>query len=239
MRKTLVLICVLLLCGWAAFAKDYTVAILQLPTAEAYVNLFKAISEVTKNNFTTQLVPPARAVAELENKKADVLFPATKSTDPQKNAARSYDLSTAKVYSMVFVLYTNKSKPIDIAQLKSGNPNKYQVETTASLAGLFEFRPIVTTSTEFSLKKVDIARIDGLIYAQEVADPQVKEFGLKRIARSLYSLNDITFGLQKGQSGSELDKVLVDGIAKLKASGRLNTILEGPMKNSIYNDWQP
>ena len=90
-------------------------------------------------------------------------------------------------------------------QLKNGNPKNYQVETTGSLAGLFEFKPVITPGAETSLKKVDAGRVDGLIYAQEVTDPLVKTLGLKRIVRSLYSLNDITFGLQKGQSGSVLD----------------------------------
>jgi polar amino acid transport system substrate-binding protein len=234
-------VCVLTLVlgAGSAFAADYTAVVIQLPVSDAYVTLFNAIGEVTGNTFTTQVVPPARAAALIESQKVDVKFPATKSTDPQKNTTRKYDLSSVKVFSMVFVLYANKDKYIDAAQLKKGNPQGLGVETTASLAGLFEFKPVVAPNVETSLKKVDAGRADGLIYPQEAGDPQVKSLGLKKISRSMYSLNDITFGLQKGQSGGPLDKIMVDGIAKLKANGRLDKIIAFALKNGVYDDWQP
>jgi len=239
MRKLVILLVVLVAVASAGYAADYSAAVMQLPESDAYVALFNAIGAATGHTFAVEVVPPARAAMMIETKKVDVIFPATKSTDPQKNAARPMDLSAAKVFSMVFVLYANKGKPASVEQLRSGNPGNLQVETTASLASLFEFKPVVTTSVETSLKKVDAGRVDGLVYAQEAGDPQLKNLGLHNIVRSMYSLNEVTFGIQKGQAAGALDKVLVDGISKLKADGRLDQIISFALKNGTYNDWQP
>lgn len=239
MRRLLIGFLVVLAGSGALFAADYSAVVIQIPGSEAYVTLFNAIGEVTGKTFDVQVVPPARAAALVENKKADVMFPATKSTDPRKDAQRSIDFSSARVFSMVFVLYTNKSKTIPVGALKNGNPDNFQVETTASLAPLFEFKPVITPSVEATLKKVDAGRADGLIYAQEAGDPQVKSLALSRISRAKYSQNEITFGLQKGQAGGALDKVLVDGIGRLRADGRLDTIIAFALKSGVYDDWQP
>lgn len=239
MKRFLIGFLVVLVGSGALFAADYSAVVIQLPGSDAYVTLFNAIGEATGKTFDVQVVPPARAAALVENKKADVMFPATKSTDPRKDAQRTIDFSAARVFSMVFVLYSNKGKSIPVAQLKSGNPDNFQVETTASLAGLFEFKPVIAPNVAASLKKVDAGRADGLIYPQEAGDPQVKSLGLSRISRAKYSVNEITFGLQKGQAGGALDKVLVDGIDRLRANGKLDTIIAFALKNGVYNDWQP
>ena len=239
MKRTFIFIIALTMCVTAVFAKDYKVAIFQLPVSDSFVNMFKALEEVTGNTFTTEVVPPARGIYLIQNNQTDVMFPATKSTDPKKNGAQIYDYSGAKVYQMIFVLYYNKGKPISVQDLTAGNKKGYKVETTASLANLFEFAPVLTTAIDASLKRVDSASIDGLIYPQDSADPILKTLGLKNIARALYSANDITFGLPKGQAGGELDKILADGVAKLKANGKLNKVLEASLAASVYNNWQP
>ncbi len=239
MKRIFLLIIVVALCGTAVFAKDYKVAVYQLPVSDSFVNLFKALGEVTGNSFKTEVVPPARGIYLIENNQTDIVFPATKSTDSKKNLAQNFDYSGAKVYQMIFVLFANKAKPISVQDLTSGNKKGYKVETTASLSKLFEFTPIPTTAIDASLKRVDSGAVDGLIYTQDSADPVLKTLGLKNIVRSLYSTNDITFGLPKGQAGGELDKILIDGIAKLKADGRLNKIIEASLTSSVYNNWQP
>jgi polar amino acid transport system substrate-binding protein len=239
-RKSLI-IALFIVLGFNCFlnAKDYKVAIFQLPTAESFTELFKAVGEATNNDFEIQIVPPARGVYLIENKLADIFFPATISGDQKKQAGLKFDYSTARVFKAVFVLYTNKNKPVDIGELKKGNPKNYQIETTSSLADLFEFQPLQTTSLEASLKKVDAGTIDGLLYAQEAGDPFLKKLGLKNINRKLYSKNDISFGIQKGSKGTEIDKMLTDGVEKLRANGKLNQIIAISIKNSEYDDWQP
>jgi ABC-type amino acid transport substrate-binding protein len=243
MKRTRLAICVFfmcaLICTTGVFAADFKVAVLQLPVSESFVNLIKALGEVTGNTFATEVVPPSRGIYLIENKEVDAMFPATKSTDPKKNLAQNFDYASTKAYQMIFVLYANKGEPVGSLELRNGNQKNYKVETTASLAKLFEFTPLVTTSIEASLKRVESGAIDGLIYPQDSADPPLRTLGLKNIVRSLYSTNDITFALQKGQAGGGLDKILSEGVAKLKASGRLNKIIEASIANSVYNNWQP
>jgi len=233
------LICIIILYSFTLSAKEYSVAIYQLPTSDAFVNLFKVMGETTNNSFNTQIVPPARGVYLIENNQVDIVFPATVSSDPKKTALSKFDYSTVKVFKAVFVLYMNKNKLIDITELKNGNPRKYKIETTGSLAQLFEFQSLITTSLEASLKKVEESSIDGLLYAQEAGDPMLKNLGLKNILRKLYSTNDIAFGIKKGSVGGEIDKMLLEGVLKLKNSGKLNQIIAVSIKNSIYDNWQP
>jgi polar amino acid transport system substrate-binding protein len=221
------------------YAKDYKVAVYQLPTAESFASLIKAIGEATNNNFDIQIVPPARGVYLVENQQVDIIFPSTVSNDLKKQAGSKFDYSTVKAFKMIFVLYTNKNKPVDVAELKKGNPKNYKIETTASLAEMFEFTPLTTTNLEASLKKVDSGIIDGFLYAQEAGDPVLKNLGLKNISRKFYSKNDIAFGIQKGAKGTEIDKMLAEGIEKVKANGKFNQILTVSIKNSEYDDWQP
>lgn len=242
MRKiffTGLIISIFLLSGFTLSAKEYSVAVYQIPISDSLVNLFKAIEEATNNTFNVQLVPPARGSYLIENNQIDIILPATMSNDPKKVSLVNFDYSTAKVYQMVFVLYMNKNKPVDITILKKGNSKDYKVETTGSLAQMFEFQPLQTTNLEASLKKVEDGAIDGLLYAQDVGDLLLKKLGYKNIQRKLYSTNDIAFGIKKGTAGGELDKVLSDGIKKLKNNGKLNQILDVCIKNSKYDNWQP
>ena len=215
---------IFLFCIFALSAKEYSVAVYDIPTSKYFVDLFKAIGETTNNSFNVQLVPPARGVYLIENDQVDIIFPATMSNDSKKVSLAKFDYSAAKAYQMVFVLYMNKKNPIDINDLKKGNPKGYKIETTGSLSQMFEFEPMQTTNLEASLRKVEEGKIDGLLYAQDAGDPLLKKSGYKNIARKLYSINDIAFGIKKGTAGGELDKTLSDGIAKLKKNGKIIAI---------------
>jgi polar amino acid transport system substrate-binding protein len=240
-RKLLLfmLIGLVLISGTIISAKEYKAAVYQLPTSDTYVNLLKAIAEATGNNFDIQIVPSARGVYMVENKQADFVCPATVSADPKKIPTMKYDYSTASLYKTTFVLYTNKSKPIDVAELKKGNSKNFKIETTASLAELFEFDLLPTTNLEGSLQKVDNGSIDGFIYSQTSGDQLLRKLALKNVKRQLYSKNDLAFGILKGTKGGEVDKMLANGITKTKASGKFDQIMGVLIKSADYIDWQP
>jgi hypothetical protein len=103
-------------------AKDYKAVVSQLPTSETFINLIKTIGEVTGNNIEAQIVPHGRAIYQIENKQVDIYCPATVITNSKKISALNFDYATVKFYKMAFVLYTNKKKPVDIADLKKGIP---------------------------------------------------------------------------------------------------------------------
>lgn len=220
-------------------AKDYKAAIIQTPTNDIYPVLIQAIARETNNNIEIEIVPSARAINLIENNEVDLICPATENNNPKKSAALKYDFSRVSLFKNPFVLYISKNKNIDIETLKKGNPQKYQIETTASLSDLFEFEPLISFNVEGSFKKVDVGRIDGFIYPQGAGDPVVKRLGLKNIRRQLYSQINVVFGIQKGAKGDEVDKMLTKGIQKLKENGKLDKIIELLLKSSKYDDWQP
>jgi polar amino acid transport system substrate-binding protein len=220
-------------------AKDYKAAIIQTPTNDIYPVLIKAIAQETNNTIAIEIVPSARAIDLLENKQVELLCPATENNILKKVADMKYEFSSVSLFKSPFVLYSNKNKKIDIETLKKGNPQKYQIETTPSLADLFEFESMLSFNVEASFKKVNTGMIDGFIYPQGAGDPVVKRLELKNIKRQLYNQLNVVFGIQKGAKGGEVDKMLTNGIQKLKENGKLDKIIETLLKSSKYDDWQP
>lgn len=222
-----------------AFGQTYSVTVRQLATTEMYSNLIKAIAEEMKVTMNIQAMPGGRTNYLVENKQTDVILPDLKIPDPAKQAALKYDYSTSTMYSLSFVLYTNKNKSVDIADLKKGNTKGYKIETDVSQVHTFEFLGTPTTNLEASLKKVDEGVIDGFIFSQSTGDALLKKGGFKNIKRNFYGIYEMVFGLQKGQKGGQLDKLLTEGLKRIKTSGKYDQILGKAVKDGIYQEWQP
>jgi polar amino acid transport system substrate-binding protein len=223
----------------STFAQSYNVAVRQLATSDMYVNLIKAIGEAMNVTMNVQVMPGGRVNYLIENKQTDIILPDLRIPDPGKRAALKFDDSTVTMYNLSFVLYTNKAKPIDIADLKKGNKKGYKIETDVSQINTFEFVGIPTTNLDASLKKVNDGTIDGFIFSQSTGDAFLKKGGYKNVKRSFYGIYDMAFGLQKGQTGGSLDKLLTEGIARIKANKKYEAILGQAVKDGIYQDWQP
>ena len=231
----------LLLClTFTASATTYKVAIMKLPQADSYKNLFAAIGEATGNTFEIEIVPPARASNMIENKLVDVQVPRIQGKSEAYNKTLKFDFANAKVgHKAPFVLYTNKNKPIDINELKNGNPKGYKIETDGSNVKQFGFTASFSSGIKQSLQKLAAGRIDGYLNAQISTDRMLKSLKLNNIRRQLYDSFDSAFTLQKGQEGGKLDKILEEGIKKLRANGKLQEIMKGSFNSSKYDEWQP
>jgi hypothetical protein len=227
-----------LVLGLATFAgaQTYKVAIMQVPAAEVYRTFIKALGEATNTTFDIQVVPPARTVYLIENKQVDLTFPLIGLKDVEKIKALKYDYSTTVVYKSAFVLITNKSKPVDIADLKKGNTKGYKIETDVSMVNQLEFTGIPSTSVEASLKKVDSGVSDGFIHSQVTVDAVLSTLKLSNVKRQLYDYFDADFTIQKGGRGGKVDKLLADGLNKLKANGKFDAILGETVKAAQYHD---
>ena len=239
-RKILVLVilCGLLLGGALVTAKEYKVEVVQLGSTDLYINLAKAVADETKNTFTIEVAPRARAFYLIENNQVDIMLPFTDIQSPKKQNDLKFDNSII-LFKICYVLYTNKNKNITADELKNSNPKNYKIETDTANAGLFEFNAASSSSVEASLTKVDNGSIDGFIFAQPTGDVALKKLGLKNIKRQPYSYYNTNFAIQKGAKGSELDKIINDGIAKLKANGKFDAILGSLIKaGSAYIEWQ-
>jgi polar amino acid transport system substrate-binding protein len=227
-----------ILCA-ALSAQSYKVAIVQVSTSESFKALVEAIGAATGAKFEVQVVPSSRVAYLVENKQADFGLPLLGVKDPAKTAALPYDYATASIYKNAFVLYSSKARPVDVAELKKGNAKGYKIESGGSNPNQYDFTASLSSNAEGSLKKIDAGSIDGYIYSQITTDGILKSTGLKSIKRQLYNDYELMFILQKGGRGGALDKLILDGMAKIKASGRFDAILGDIIKAAKYDDWQP
>jgi polar amino acid transport system substrate-binding protein len=225
--------------GSALYGETFKVAIMALPTAETYKSVITAIVEATGNNVDIQIVPPVRTTYMVVNRDVDFSLPMLAMRDQAKIKALDYDYSNAVLYRPSFVLFTNKSKPIDIDELKKGNPKGYKIEVDISQVDSWEFKGLPSTNIEASLRKVASGAIDGFIHTEASTDVVLKTVKLPTLNRQFYADVDSIFPLAKGTKGGKIDAMIASGIKKLKESGKFDQIM-GPMIDSNkYNDWQP
>jgi hypothetical protein len=104
-------------------AKEFKVAVVQLPSSEMNSNFIKALLAETDNTAIIEIVPKARAFYMIENRQTDIVFPSTDVHDPKKPLDLKFDYSSATLYKVCFILCTNKNKNITADELKAGNPS--------------------------------------------------------------------------------------------------------------------
>jgi polar amino acid transport system substrate-binding protein len=237
--STSVFVAITLLGATTLGAQTYKVALMELPSTPLYRDLTVAIGEEAGVKLEIQVVPVARAIGLVESRQVDLECPQLVSRNAERLRNLPFDYSTEIIYESAFVLYTNKAKPVDLANLKGGNSRGYVIETDLSNLSSFEFTGSPTTNLEGSLRKVDSGAIDGFIFSQTVGDPIVKRLGLTNIRRQLYDNFPLVYALQKGGRGGPVDRMLTAGLARLRANGRLEKLIGEYARASKYVDWQP
>lgn len=231
------LVCVI---GWgtASSAETFKVAVPQLAPAstEAYKALITAIIEATGNSAEVQVLPFARCLYLVESKEVDIVSAIIALPDQKKVANLKYDYSSAYSVEVVFVLYSNKAKKIDAAELRKGNPKGYRIETDAAHTEYFNFPIGASTNLDGSLKKVDSGDIDGYIFAQTTGDTAIKRLGLANVARQYFQTYTGVFPIQKGARGGKTDKMITEGLAKIKANGKYQQIMAANLAAAVYKE---
>jgi adenosine/AMP kinase len=223
-------------------AQSYNVVIGDIPQIDSLYEVVKAMGPEMKATLNMTKAPMARLTNLIISKQADIGAPMLYLKDPNMIKNLPFDYSTATTSKMCFILYTNKAKPIDIANLKKGNSKKYSIETDVSNMQLFSFTALPSTNIVGSLKKVNSGAIDGYIMGVSPTDDIMKaskgEYG--NIKRQLWEIYDMGFAIQKGARGGPVDKFLLDGMAKMHSSGKYKQIMgESPVGLETYDDWQP
>ncbi|MBF0510425.1 MAG: hypothetical protein HQK57_16075, partial [Deltaproteobacteria bacterium] len=125
--------------GSTVQAKTLKASLAQLPVAAenkdkgVLVDVVKAIGKEAGVEMDIQVVPFKKSMQDVETKKVDFHFPllVNPQTDPSK---LNFDYSTATVFRVHFVIYSNKAKNITKSNLKDFN-----VETEAAHTGFFDF----------------------------------------------------------------------------------------------------
>ena len=220
-----------------ASAKELKASLAQMPGyAESadkgiLVDLVKMIEKESGVTIHREVVPFARSMDNVINRHADFHLPLimVPNTDESK---LNYDHSTETIFHVNFVLYSNKSKPLDMSKLAS-----YKLETDRAHTQYFPFSIEPSTNLESSLKKLDAGRIDGFIFADFASDPIIKQAGLKNVHRALYKTFDVKIILPKGGRGGEVDKLLSSSIQSLRKKGDYDKLMSAIDKP--YDNWQP
>lgn len=224
--KTICLTLIVLLMGASPIlAKDLKGSLAQMPVyAESpdkgvLVDLVKAIAAETGSKISIQVVPFKRSLKSVIDKQVNFHMPLIKNPEVD-DAKLPYDHSTATIFHVNFVLYSNKNKALDLNKL-----GQYKLETDAAHVQYFPFKVAPSSDIASSLKKVDAGRIDGFIFADNASDPLVAKLGLKNIKRQLYKVFDVKIILPKGSQGGDVDKFFSEAIKKLQDKGEYVKIM--------------
>ncbi len=222
-------------------AQSYTVLIGDIPGIDSLVTMISTMGEDLGVKFNIQKVPMQRMISMIAAKQADFGAPAIQFKDKNAIANLPYVQSKAVVQQMCFILYTNKNKALDVDNLRKGNSKAYKIESDIANANRFVFSTLPSSNPFASLKKVHDGLIDGYILGASPGDDILKEnvAVLKNVKRQLWDIFDIGFALQKDGNGAEVDKMLTEGIAKMKKSGKLEKIMADVLSSGVYKDWQP
>ncbi len=237
-RILTLLLLVTLFFSFSIYSKEYKVAVVQAAPAEVYSQLIKAIVEETNNTVSTQIVPRARGNYLIENKKVDI-FLAVPIFD-QKNASQlAYDLSETMM-KVCLILGTKKDKNITVKEITSGNSRGYKIEVAnPELADTFPFSMTNSTNYEATLEKIDQGIIDACLMSQANFDSSAKKLGLKSLKKQLFSYYELKIAIQKGAKNGEVDKIISEGLEKIKSNGKFEKIMGNMIKQlSVYNDQQ-
>jgi polar amino acid transport system substrate-binding protein len=197
------------------------------------IDLVKAMADEYKDGkITWDVFPFKRSMENVEKGRADFHMPQL--VNPKISADKlPFMFSTEKIFRVVFVLYTNKNNK----DITPENASKYKIESDLGTMDFFDFKVTGSPDIESSLKKVDMGRIDGWLFAMPESDGALKKLGLKNIKRQEFAKYDVRIVLNKS-TGKEVDKILTDLIGKLKANGKYQKIM-GPILDQKFDPWQP
>lgn len=197
----------------------------------AFYDLIRALDRVTNTQTEIMWAPFKRSVRNLIEGKVDYHIPIIEAPNA-KSEELPYDFSTATLFKVAFVLYTNKNISFDINDIE-----KYVIGTDSAHTDFFPFPTEGYSCLECAIKMVNIGRIDGFIFAQNEIDPFIVQYGLTNIRRQLYKVFLVKAIIPKGEVGKETDRHLSEGIRLLNESGEYQKILKPVLVP--YQDWQP
>lgn len=241
----LVVSLILVLFSGAVYARDLTISmaflpsVLENPDKGPFVDLVKAMDNAYEGSIIRGVYPFPRSIDNVISGKADFHLPMIRNKLVSVSSL-PYDYSTDKLGYVCFVIYSNKEKPISVDKIKQAKTSSsfpLKLETSGGFDGYFDFPIKPAMSIESALKKVNLKRIDGFIFAQEECDHITKEAKLGNIHRELYDRFDDVFIIPKGSAGKEIDSILTTILAKMKADGTLAKLHD--RVHPDFQQWQP
>ena len=108
-----------------------------------------------------------------------------------------------------------------------------RVESDRNALPFFDIPLLPSTSVETSLKKVDLGRIDGYIFAMTETDAVLKQLNLKNIKRYEYKVYPAPIAVAKNARGKEVQNILEPLIQKLRDNGTYDKVF-APLLNKPF-----
>ncbi|WP_019099956.1 hypothetical protein [Chromobacterium haemolyticum] len=187
-----------------------------------------------EGKISFSIEPVKRVYMDTSDKNADFRFPIMKLREGADDAT-PYQFTKEMLGKVTFVLYTHKNKPLDREDvLRMANLAKYDIEAPPVNWG-FPSKSVV--NLELSLKKLNLGRVDGVLWAQEEADYLVRKFKLSNIHRARFDDYPDVFFLNCNRRGDFVHQALNRAIRAARASGELQKAYVKVHKP--YQDWQP
>lgn len=228
-------LCISLLFAGPVEARDLKATVARLPMLSEskekglLIDLVKAMDEVyTEGTISIEVYPSTRSLDNIINGPYDVFLPLLRSRHVNE-AELPFAYTEAPLFTSIFVLYTNK----DNKEINVGNAKNFQIETEAPLVEFFGFKANPSVSTESSLKKVDIGRVDGYIMAMAETDGVLKQLNLNNIKRFYFDTFDAAMVVKKGPKGKEVEEIMTNLLQQIKENGAYAKIM-APMLNQEF-----
>jgi len=195
------------------------------------VDLVKYWAEIIQHPIDITVSPFPRSLNNVISQHTDFHLPLIKNPY-KKEEELQFDYSTASLFTVNFVLYTNKNRPIDIKNIQ-----QYIIYTDRAHSDLFNFKVHPITHIDSALYMLNVGRIDGFIFADVEVDPLLKQLKFKTIQRQLFKVYDVHAVLPKGKKGGEIDKMIQEAMNTIKRTQQWEKLLGKHYPH--YQDWQP
>lgn len=199
-----------------------------------FVDLLRAVDEFcTEGRLRIRVAPVARVYAEVSRGVADLGLPTLRLH--RTGDVRPYRLSRASFGQVNFVLYSRRDRPLTRADLESSSePTQLHIEAPDFDWG-FPVQRVLSIAS--ALHKLDLGRIDGLLWAQEEGDLELRRLGLRRIHRKSFGDYEDVMLMPHTPRGEFVDRVVSAAVDKLRASGRLQALYQ--RVHRPHQAWQP
>ncbi len=234
-RRAVCAAALLLFTPRAAFAETVRISVAEFPDPVSTPSLVEALkiayAKVPGVTVEITTAPFPRSMSSVANGSADLHIPIIR---PPHGEDPSWSPTTATMYRIPWVLYTNKDKPVDLHNL-----GKLKIETDIMHVTYFDFPAVGSAGVGSSLQKVAAGRIDGFIYAANVADAILQELGLKNIHRDLIKVFDVSGVLPKGGRGGPTDLGFSKAMAAVEDDAAYKAAIQKALSAYKGPDWQP
>lgn len=198
--------------------------------SDPFPSYFQKISQLTEQPFSIRIFPIKRSRWMLEQGKVDFQSPYI-SNPKIEGKNLGFKVSTATLWQVNYVLYSHKD--IDLA---TADLSRLKIVTDRAWLDIMGIPVKPTSDVTAALKMVHTGRLDGVIYANTVTDPIVKELKLVNIHRSLYGTFDVKALIAINNKTEYIDKLITKGAKQLLNSPERKILATDA---TTFDDWQP